>query len=217
MIDIAQDLLVQIVLIFGGSITAVGLLVVVPLVLRAFGKLKRLIQSKDDQINKLKGIEQAVRTFSNDLADIKELVNRKVDYSELITGVIETRIANELSMPVNIMQQYVADMQRQMSVVEERAEAMAQAMRMTWGIHPEVGKAVTELMTTSPTAPALYKPEYTINTHKELVIRQYGETAESVLAGVQEEVETVATLKIPNVKYVVTDNTTAGGDNEQKH
>ncbi|MDR1138326.1 MAG: hypothetical protein LBK70_00395 [Clostridiales bacterium] len=168
----------------GGSVITIAL-IVLPMLLRYIGKLKRAIQGKDNEIARLKGIESTLAVVQSNLDEIKA----KQDYGTIIKEEINSSIANMLSLPLDIQTRAMADMCRQSSVTHDTVEKIRQACMVTWGSNPKGGDMVKNILAEPVTHTVLYKRELETAKLKDLVRQKYGADAEGVLASVVAEVE----------------------------
>jgi len=95
-------------LIIGGGGFVTLCLIVVPILLRFIGKLRREIRLLQTERSNTKTIQEMLATFNSDIEQIKA----RADYSDTIKKEIQESIKKELAQPMDTMQKSIADMQR---------------------------------------------------------------------------------------------------------
>ena len=111
------------------------------------GKLKR-------EITKLQSVADTVNTFASDITEIKA----KQDYSNIIKTTVADTVQELLAKQMKLYTQSIAEMQRVVSVSQERVEQIAQVLHRVYVGENNI-QAVADILAVAPTQTAMYKKE----------------------------------------------------------
>jgi len=174
-------------LVLGGGGFATLCLIVVPILLRYVGKLRRAIKLLEQEKASTKSIGDMLATFNADI----EIIKARADYSDTIKREIADSVKKELATPIDIMQKQVADMQRQVSVCNDNVTLFNKSALIAWGSVQErgVGESIKKVLSEPVTQTVLYKQELANTKLKDELRKLKGDEAESIIAKVLQEVE----------------------------